>query len=335
MVLLPVRSVSSHFGAAPVALWQMPLMDTRSEGLNLMSQAIRSRDTPRIIEACTEAIRMYPGKAADFYLIRASWLRQVDARLALNDLDEHIQSGAGTTESFYNRGNLRYLLSDYWGAFSDFTQAVSLSNENCLAYYGRASTSCELGKLKLAISDYRNVVRLTHANGFELWARCSCGRILASLGKHVLALNDFQALLEDEMWSEGEPTFFDLHLDIAYSFAHLQHAQQALVHLEKAVRALIWWIDSLVSESSVRLRVHALNVFSPLSAQGIEEKRDIIDTNCRTLAAIKDFQLAKQFFDGTPMDNTYDYLQERVEPYLEQFEVFLEVIHRELRMSRL
>lgn len=220
MAIMPFRSISPHFEATPIALWQGSLLHMHSEYVQPIYQIMGSRSHEQIIVACAEAIKKHPERI-ELYLTRSTWLKQVDAHLALNDLNEYIRSDSSAMEPFFNSGTLRWLLNDYEGSFSDFTQALSISQQYCLAYYSRAAVSFELGQLELAISDYTNVVRITHPNGLELWARLSRGRILASMGEHKKALEDFEATaLEDENWSEELRTFFDIHLDIAYSFAH-------------------------------------------------------------------------------------------------------------------
>ena len=65
-----------------------------------------------------------------------------------------------TAEEYFDRGNAKYDLKDYYGAISDYSKAIELNPEDAYAYYNRGLAKENIGDLSGAISDYSKAIEL-------------------------------------------------------------------------------------------------------------------------------------------------------------------------------
>ncbi len=59
-----------------------------------------------------------------------------------------------------NRGHLRYLTVDFYGAIKDYTEAIELDPSLAVSYYNRGQIHYRMGRFKLAIDDLEKALEL-------------------------------------------------------------------------------------------------------------------------------------------------------------------------------
>jgi tetratricopeptide (TPR) repeat protein len=59
-----------------------------------------------------------------------------------------------------NRGHLRYLTVDFYGAIQDYTAAIELDPSLAVSYYNRGQIQYRMGRFKLAIEDLERALEV-------------------------------------------------------------------------------------------------------------------------------------------------------------------------------
>ncbi|KAM7428090.1 Tetratricopeptide repeat [Porites harrisoni] len=59
-----------------------------------------------------------------------------------------------------DRGHLKYLQVDFYGAVADFSQAILLDNEFAVPFYNRGQIHYRMGRYKDAVEDLREAIRI-------------------------------------------------------------------------------------------------------------------------------------------------------------------------------
>lgn len=83
-----------------------------------------------------------------------------DIASALADLDKAISLNPKTSDSFNNRGRLKYILGDYDQAITDFDKAVSLNPKNFQAVMNRGTANRAKKNYDAALKDYAEAEKL-------------------------------------------------------------------------------------------------------------------------------------------------------------------------------
>lgn len=91
-----------------------------------------------------------------------------DAMMELNkiiELSKDIQEEQGSLKSFLarvwnDRGHLKYLQVDFYGAVNDFTEAIMLDNKFAVPLYNRGQIHYRMGRYQQAIDDLTEAIRI-------------------------------------------------------------------------------------------------------------------------------------------------------------------------------
>ena len=77
-------------------------------------------------------------------------------------------------KAYYNRGNAKSDLKDYYGAISDFTKAIEINPKYYQAYGNRGIAKSNIGDLEGACSDWRKTDSLFPNTPAAKWVRDQC-----------------------------------------------------------------------------------------------------------------------------------------------------------------
>ena len=92
-----------------------------------------------------------------------------------------------------SRGYIQFVNSNYDGAISEFTQAVTIDPKNATAYYQRAKVYEYLDKFDDAVKDYCNVINADQTFGSAYYYR---GVIYQKQGRLEDAIADYTSIIE-------------------------------------------------------------------------------------------------------------------------------------------
>ena len=81
-------------------------------------------------------------------------------RMNLNTLNQSIESGKGTAENYFNRGNLHFFFKDTAQALADFSEAISLDKDFDMAYLSRGTVYQKQHQYQLAEADFNSAIKL-------------------------------------------------------------------------------------------------------------------------------------------------------------------------------
>ncbi|MBF2064303.1 MAG: tetratricopeptide repeat protein [Calothrix sp. C42_A2020_038] len=98
-----------------------------------------------------------------------------------------------SSESYKQRGNLRYDAADYAGAVADYTKAIKINIDDADAYFNRANALIELGDKLGAIADYNQVIKINPLDAEAYFYR---GELYYELGKKQDAVENFRKAYE-------------------------------------------------------------------------------------------------------------------------------------------
>jgi tetratricopeptide (TPR) repeat protein len=107
------------------------------------------------------------GQSTEEYLSRGiDKAKKQEYDQAINDFDKSIQLYSDNTDSYfkadayYNRGTVKMILGDYYGAIADLTKAIGLDSKYARIYYQRALCKQVLENYKGALDDYTKTIEL-------------------------------------------------------------------------------------------------------------------------------------------------------------------------------
>ncbi len=87
-----------------------------------------------------------------------------------------------TAETYFERGNAKYVIDDYEGAIADFTKAIEINPNYAKAYFDRGNSKLSLNDYSGAVEDYEKAVEIEPDN---LAYISQCGEVKLNL------LNDY------------------------------------------------------------------------------------------------------------------------------------------------
>lgn len=88
-----------------------------------------------------------------------------DVNTALADFNKAIEINPKTSDSYNNRGRLKYILGDYDEAIADFDKAASLNPKNFQAFMNRGTARRTKKNYDLALKDYAEAEKLQPKSG--------------------------------------------------------------------------------------------------------------------------------------------------------------------------
>jgi tetratricopeptide (TPR) repeat protein len=144
-------------------------------------------DLDRAIADFSHAILINPKSAPAYQGLGHVYAAKGDYDRAIAAYDTAI-SDSGYAGLYNDRGVAREAKKDYFGAQSDFTQAIDIDPKCATAFLNRGKTSIELGDRKSAIEDYSLAIRADSGFADAYYAR---GYEYSKNGEHASAKADF------------------------------------------------------------------------------------------------------------------------------------------------
>jgi tetratricopeptide (TPR) repeat protein len=141
------------------------------------------------------------------YLEHADVMQQAKQYdLALADLDRAVALAPTESDTWNNRGGIRYLLGDFAGTYSDLTKCIELAPNVARTYGNRAMCLVQLGRTQDALSDLDCAIQLDTDTPDYYYFR---GSLLRQRGHFAPALQDLNQAIEinpargDFYWERG------------------------------------------------------------------------------------------------------------------------------------
>ncbi|XP_068736312.1 uncharacterized protein [Montipora capricornis] len=141
-----------------------------------------------------------------------------DAMMELNkiiELAKDIQEEKGSLKSFLarvwnDRGHLKYLQVDFYGAVNDFTEAIMLDNKFAVPLYNRGQIHYRMDtKIEMAPKGFKPI-------GSAMPVQCSPNTQLGA-GRYQQAIDDLTEAIRID------PTFEDAILNLEQAMQDLKH----------------------------------------------------------------------------------------------------------------
>lgn len=112
-----------------------------------------------------------------------------DITNALADLDKAIQINPKTSDSFNNRGRLKYILGDYDPAIADFDKAVALNPKNFQALMNRGTANRAKKNYDAALKDYAEAEKLDSKSALLMFEKSLLYREIGEIDSAMTSIN--------------------------------------------------------------------------------------------------------------------------------------------------
>lgn len=156
-------------------------------------------------------------------------------QFARRDASARLIAAAGTRVvvdpgDFYSKGEANYKAGRYEDAIKDLTQAVKLSPEWEDPHYVLALALSETGKLKEAIAEFKQVVKLAIKDEPKILSLYNMGNAYADLGQYKEAIEAYQQAIKLNS-GLSKP-----HNNLGLAYAALGKLTEAAAEFNKAVQ---------------------------------------------------------------------------------------------------
>lgn len=177
----------------------------------------KSQPTPRRPlpkpAAASRGFEKYAGRDASARLIAAAGTRVI------------IDPG-----DFYGKGEANYKAGKYEAAVKDLTQAIKLSPDWDDPHYLLALSLTETGKLKEAIAEFKEVVKLAIKDEPKILAYYNMGNAFFDLGQYEEAVEAYQQAIK---WNPG---LSKPHNNLGLAYAASEKVAEAVAEFNQAVQ---------------------------------------------------------------------------------------------------
>lgn len=239
----------------------------------LVGQRIWQIYNQRILEDCSQSLRLHPNNAVAYYNRGNIRSRLGDRQGAIEDYTQALQFNSNFTEAYSNRGVARFDLGDYQGAIADYSQALLRNPNFAQAYNNRGNARLRMGEHLAAIEDLHKAANLFLVQGdVENYKRSHTllaeahfnrGITFSRQGKLNEALTCYQKALDIK--PDFPPARYQVHtIKKGYEFTtdwfsiNLDIWQKYLIHLSQVSglnileigswegRSTCWFVDNLL-----------------------------------------------------------------------------------------
>jgi tetratricopeptide (TPR) repeat protein len=112
-----------------------------------------------------------------------------DVTSALDDFDKAIQMNPKTSDSYNNRGRLKYILGDYDQAIADFDKAASLDPKNFQALMNRGTANRAKKNYDAALKDYAEAEKLEPKAALLMFEKSLLYREIGEIDSAMASVN--------------------------------------------------------------------------------------------------------------------------------------------------
>jgi tetratricopeptide (TPR) repeat protein len=156
-------------------------------------------------------------------------------KYAGRDASARLIASAGTRViidpgDYYSNGEANYKAGKYEAAVKDLTQAVKLSPDWDDVHYVLALALTETGKLKEAIGEFKQVIKLAVKNEPKILAFYNMGNAYADLGQYQEASEAYQQAIK------LNPELSKPHNNLGLAYAALDRVADAAAEFSQAVQ---------------------------------------------------------------------------------------------------
>jgi tetratricopeptide (TPR) repeat protein len=156
-------------------------------------------------------------------------------QFANRDASARLIAAAGTRMvvdpgDFYTKGEANYKAGKYEDAVNDLKQAVKLSPDWEDPHYVLALSLTELGRLKEAIEEFKQVVKLAIKDQPKILALYNIGNAYADLGQYQNAIESYQQAIK------LNPNLSKPHNNLGLAYAGSDRLAEAVAEFKQAVQ---------------------------------------------------------------------------------------------------
>ena len=156
-------------------------------------------------------------------------------QFAKRDASARLIAAAGTRVvvdpgDFYTKGEANYRAGKYEAAVKDLREAVKLSPDWEDPHYVMALALTELGRLKEAIEEFKQVVNLAIKDEPKILALYNMGNAYADLGQYQSAIESYQQAIN------LNPNLSKPHNNLGLAYAGSERLADAVAEFTQAVR---------------------------------------------------------------------------------------------------
>jgi tetratricopeptide (TPR) repeat protein len=160
---------------------------------------------------------------------------------AKRDASARLIAAAGTRVvvdpgDFYSRGESNYKAGKYEAAVKDLKEAIKLSPEWEDPHYVLGLALTELGKLKEAIEEFKQVVNLAIKDQPKILASYNMGNASADLGEYQEAIKSYQYAIDLNASSLQPQPLSKPHNNLGLAYAASDRLEEAVAEFKQAVQ---------------------------------------------------------------------------------------------------
>jgi tetratricopeptide (TPR) repeat protein len=215
---------SSLFGIACVLFAALLIFSTESARSQKTNKNTNSTGTPRRPlpkpVAGSRGLEQYAGRDASSRAIAAAATRAV-----IDPATPH-----------YDRGATAYSAANYKDAVEEFSEAVRLSPDWVQAHYALALSFTETDRLKEAIAEFRQVLKLNARGDLKIVANYNMGNAYADLGQYKEAIEAYQQAIKLDTESSRPQGLSKPHNNLGLAYAASDQLPEAIAEFLQAVR---------------------------------------------------------------------------------------------------
>ena len=137
---------------------------------------------------------------------------------------------------FYSKGEANYKAGKYEAAVKDLTQAVKLSPDWDDPHYVLALSLTELGRLKEAIEEFKQVVKVAIKDEPKILAHYNMGNAYADLGQYKEASEAYQKAIQLNAKSLEPQKLSKPHNNLGLAYAASGQLNDAVAEFNQAVQ---------------------------------------------------------------------------------------------------
>jgi len=204
------------------------LKDKRGILLNytrLSSVFILKRDFEKVIDICTEALKVEPDSGV-FYITRGNAYAELNEHeRAIEDYDKAIALNPNFAEAYNNRGLAYAELNEHERAIEDYDRAIALNPAFVETYNNRGNAYAELNEHERAIEDYGKAIELNPAFAEAYYNR---GLAYAELNEHERAIEDYDRAIA------LNPAFAEAYGNRGIAYSEIQRYEESARDFKKA-----------------------------------------------------------------------------------------------------
>ena len=161
-------------------------------------------------------------------------------QFAKRDASARLIAAAGTRVidpgDFYSKGEANYKAGKYEAAIKDLTQAVKLSPDWEDPHYVLALALTETGKLKEAIEEFKQVVRLAIKDQPKILSFYNIGNAYADLGEYHDAIDSYNQAIKLNADSSNPQPLSKPHNNLGLAYAAMGQLAEAVSEFNQAVQ---------------------------------------------------------------------------------------------------